>query len=138
MSETENQQETGAGEQDDLMIDELAMLKQRARMMGITFSNNIGVDALKEKIAARILENEQGQPTQEAAPMPVPAAPQVDPVTAQPVAVSHAPTKQKTLRNYLLEKEMKLVRLRITNLDPKKKAIPGEFITVANEYLGTW
>jgi hypothetical protein len=32
---------------------------------------------------------------------------------------------------------MKLVRLRITNLDPKKKDLPGEIITVANRYLGT-
>jgi len=32
---------------------------------------------------------------------------------------------------------MKLVRLRIQNLDPKKKDLPGEIFTVANEYLGT-
>lgn len=32
---------------------------------------------------------------------------------------------------------MKLVRCQITNLDPKKKDIPGEIITVANQYIGT-
>ena len=32
---------------------------------------------------------------------------------------------------------MRLVRLRITNMDPKKKDLPGEILTVANDYLGT-
>jgi hypothetical protein len=32
---------------------------------------------------------------------------------------------------------MKLIRLRITNMDPKKKELPGEILTVANEFLGT-
>ena len=32
---------------------------------------------------------------------------------------------------------MALVRVRITNLDPKKKDLPGEIITVANQYIGT-
>ena len=35
------------------------------------------------------------------------------------------------------KEKMKLVRLRITNLDPKKKDLPGEILTVGNEYLGT-
>ena len=35
--------------------------------------------------------------------------------------------KQKiSLRKYIRDREMKLVRLRITNLDPKKKDLPGE------------
>ena len=32
---------------------------------------------------------------------------------------------------------MKLIRVRITNMDPKKKDLRGEIMTVANEYLGT-
>jgi hypothetical protein len=32
---------------------------------------------------------------------------------------------------------MKLVRVRITNLDPKKKDLPGEIFTVGNEIIGT-
>ena len=35
-------------------LTELEMLKQRAKMMNITFSNNIGVDALKQKIEDRL------------------------------------------------------------------------------------
>ena len=33
--------------------------------------------------------------------------------------------------------QLKLVRVRITCMDPKKKDLPGEVLTVANEYLGT-
>ena len=32
---------------------------------------------------------------------------------------------------------MRLIRLRITCLNPNKKDIPGEIITVANKYMGT-
>jgi hypothetical protein len=42
-----------------------------------------------------------------------------------------------SIRELMIQQEMKLVRLRITNLDPKKKDLPGEIFTVANEYLGT-
>lgn len=34
-------------------------------------------------------------------------------------------------------KQMRQVRVRVTNMDPKKKDLPGEIWTVANEYLGT-
>ena len=37
----------------------------------------------------------------------------------------------------MLKEQMKLVRVRIQNLDPKKKDLPGEVLCVANEYLGT-
>src|SRR5690606_33228500 len=43
----------------------------------------------------------------------------------------------ETLRQKLVRENMKLVRLRIVNMDPKKKDLPGEIITIANEYLGT-
>jgi hypothetical protein len=43
---SDNEQTGGASELD--------VLKQRARLMGITFSNNIGVDALRAKIAAKV------------------------------------------------------------------------------------
>jgi hypothetical protein len=42
-----------------------------------------------------------------------------------------------TLRERLFKDNMKLIRVRITNLDPKKKDLPGEIITVANRYIGT-
>ena len=41
------------------------------------------------------------------------------------------------LRKLMHATQMRLVRVRITNMDPKKKDLPGEIWTVANEYLGT-
>jgi hypothetical protein len=45
--------------------DELAMLKKRATIMGIKFSNNIGLDALRAKVNAKIEgEGEEGEDTE--------------------------------------------------------------------------
>lgn len=109
-----------------LEVDELTMLKQRAKLMGINFSNNIGVDALRQKIEAHM----NGEAEQEAgAPVPV--------LTDPSQKSSAKDGKTPTLRQYLIEKEMRLIRCRIVNLDPKKKGMPGDFFTVANEHLGT-
>lgn len=131
MSDELNTNTSGEGD-DDLKIDELALLKQRATMMGVSFSNNIGIETLKERIAAKQSELDGS------------AQPQTNALAETPMSSSQgeglgspAPVKQLTLRQYLHKKSMKLVRLRIVNLDPKKKDMPGDFFTVANEYLGT-
>lgn len=105
---------------DDLSqeVDELSLLKQRAQLMGIVFSNNIGLDKLKQ----RIKQHMDGEITQPEVVTPVESVTKV---------------KTKTLRQHLIDTNMKVIRLRITNMDPKKASIPGEIITVANEYLGT-
>ncbi len=41
------------------------------------------------------------------------------------------------IRKEIHDREMALIRVRITNLDPKKADLHGEIFTVANEYLGT-
>lgn len=105
----------------DLQIpDELEMLKTRARVMGITFSNNIGIEALRKKIDDKL----EGQ----------------NEVDVEPEATNPLQPKKATpanIRQLLLDENMKLVRLRITNMDPKKKDLPGEIFTVANGYIGT-
>ena len=109
---------------------ELDMLKSRAKLMGITFSNNIGLDALKTKIEEHKQASEAKTQTQ--------ATVQIN--EQQPEAQTENQKKKvKTLslRAHLQKEKMKLVRLRITNLDPKKKDLPGEILTVGNEYLGT-
>ena len=133
----ETQNDQGAGGNDDLKLpDELSMLKQRAKLMNIVFSNNIGIDALRAKIADAI-EGNKGEPTQDDVSGQAPVA-QANPLeAAAPQAPVAAPAKVKTLRQKILEENMRLIRLRIVNLDPKKKDLPGEFFTVANEFLGT-
>ena len=126
---SEDQTPNGESENEDAILteaDELSLLKQRARMMGVQFSNNIGLESLKERIRAKQEgESESNEQKSEVAPLS-------DPAKSAPVA-----GKRKTLRQHLIEENMKLVRLRITNLDPKKKDLPGEVFTVANEHLGT-
>jgi hypothetical protein len=112
---------------DDIqMPDELQILKDRAKLMGITHSNNIGLEALRAKIVARQAENDQ--------PLNHGSA---EDAANNPLGESESSSKPLSIRERLLRDEMKLIRLRITNLDPKKKDLPGEIYTIANEYLGT-
>lgn len=113
---------------DTPQVDEMMVLKQRAKMMGITFSNNIGLEALRQKINAKMnSEDEQDENDPSVKLEFNPLVPELGAKTAEKIP----------LRKYLHAREMKLVRLRITNLDPKKKDLPGEIITVANRFLGT-
>lgn len=98
---------------------ELNMLKDRARMMGINHSNNISVAALKAKIEAK-MNNEVEQDEEVEAINPL--APEVQPDVSP--------------RQALINEAMKLIRIRITCLDPKKKDLKGEIHTVANEVIG--
>lgn len=113
LSEAEYEAEKNAG-------DELSVLKSRARLMGIVFSNNIGLETLRQKIQEKQSESDDEVIAESPLPMGETVAP-----------------KQMTLREMQLRDEMKLVRLRITNMDPKKKDLPGEILTVANDIMGT-
>ena len=64
----EQTNDTQAGEDEPAMgtVNELDVLKQRARMMGVEFSNNIGVETLRDRIRAKA--EEQSNAT--AAPAP--------------------------------------------------------------------
>lgn len=92
---------------------ELDVLKERAKLMGIPFSNNIKLETLKERISEKLASDDQAE--------------------EQPAVRS----AKQTLREEQLESQLKLVRCRIANLDPKKKDLPGEIFTIANEYIGT-
>lgn len=109
---------------------ELDMLKSRAKLMGIAFSNNIGLDALKTKIE----EHKQASETKTQTQAPAQTNEQQPEVQTEK---QKKKAKTLSLRAYLQKEKMKLVRLRITNLDPKKKDLPGEILTTGNEYLGT-
>lgn len=106
---------------DIAMPSELEVLKQRATLMNIKFSNNISVEKLREKIEAAQVKDE---PVVEAA---------VNPLGAN----QESGVKKMTLGQKIRAEQTRLIRVRIQNLDPKKKDLPGEIITVANEYMGT-
>lgn len=109
--------------------DALSMLKQRARLMGIQFSNNIGIEALRERIDQKMDSDKSPEPAQVAAP--------INALTGEVKAHVKPMTEEQQIRHDLQRDELKLIRLRISNLDPKKKGLPGEIFTVANEFLGT-
>ena len=107
---------------DIAMPSELEVLKQRATLMNIKFSNNISVEKLREKIEAAQAKDE----------------PVVEEAAINPLGEKQeAGVKKMTLGQKIRAEQTRLIRVRIQNLDPKKKDLPGEIITVANEYMGT-
>ena len=129
---------------------EMELLKQRADMLGVTYSNNIGIETLRKRVEDAMAGNPQDpEPeAQEADPSvesltadltaQVAATSSVDAKGPNPLVQDEAPVQSKpiTLREHMRMTQMKLVRVRIQNLDPKKANLPGEIFAVANEYLG--
>ena len=115
---------------DEQAVDELTLLKERAKVMGIPFSNNISLETLRKRVADKMEGKDE--------------APEVNALTGDPEIAQALATKPLdpkanavALRKLMYAKQMRQVRARITNMDPKKKDLPGEIWTVANEYLGT-
>ena len=99
------------------VVDQLAMLKTKADTLGVTYSPNIGVDALREKINAKM----NGEPEKKEEPK-----------------VSEGP-REKTkmeLRQEAFLEATRLVRCRITCMNPSKADLPGEIFTVSNNVVG--
>ena len=99
------------------VVDQLAMLKTKADTLGVTYSPNIGVDALREKINAKM----NGEPEKK-----------------EEAKASEAP-REKTkmeIRQELFLKATRLVRCRITCMNPSKADLPGEIFTVSNNVVG--
>lgn len=117
---------TGEGE---TAVDELALLKERAKQMGIPFSNNISLETLRKRISDKM----EGKDVPEVNPLTGDA--EIAAITSAPVKLD-AKQNALALRKMMQREQMKLVRVRITNMDPKKKDLPGEIWTVSNEYLG--
>ena len=101
-------------------INELELLKARAAQMGIKHSPNIGVDTLREKIEAKL---NGGNPD--------------DTDEKEERQLLSKTEILNQFRNDLRKEALKLVRIRVTDLDPKKKDLPGEILCCANEFIGS-
>lgn len=111
---------------------ELDALKERASLMGIKFSNNIGVETLRKKISDKMAGI-----TEDSGDADVGAeGGQENPLESEEDKSPVDKMSPMELRTYLQRECMKLIRCRITNLDPKKKDLNGEIFTVANEFIG--
>lgn len=96
---------------EDLQVSELDSLKARATMLGITFHPSIGLDKLREKVNAVMSSN----------------------TSTEAVAEETEGAKRKRL----LDEATKLVRIRVTCMNPNKREWDGEIITAGNSVVGT-
>lgn len=101
--------------------DELTLLKQRATQLGITYSPNIGIDTLRQRINDKLEGKEEVKE---------------EPEKTEPVANEQDLTPAQYRQKKKREAE-KLIRVRITNMNPQKSDLPGEVFTVANGVVGT-
>jgi hypothetical protein len=99
------------------VTDELSILKARADMLGINYHPNIGVEKLRDKVNAALRD----------APAPDDAA-----TSEEPGAESR---NDKLIR--LKAEAEKLIRIRLTCMNPMKKDWNGEIITVGNSGVGS-
>lgn len=107
-------------EQDELQLDELTLLKQRAQTLGIKFHPSIGLESLRSKVSAALT----GEDAEKAAEEPVPEAP--------------AAESRIQMRNRLRKEASALVRVRVTCMNPNKKEWKGEIFTASNSIVGTF
>lgn len=116
---------------------ELDSLKRRADILGIEYGPNIGLNTLRDRVRAKLEENEQ----QEDENATVEEVDEQVQDTRSMTEVETAPMKKELtpmqLRTKAKNEQMKLVRIRISNMNPAKKDLPGEIITVGNELVGT-
>lgn len=120
-------QELDQNEAADLAAAELENLKARADLLGVTYHPNIGTEKLREKIAAKQAEED--------APVLVSgeaAGKSEEKASTQCAEESHAAKRVRLKREGL-----KLVRVRITCMNPFKKEWEGEIFTVSNNAVGT-
>ena len=100
------------------MPDELTSLKQRADLLGLSYHPSIGLEKLRDKVNAALSAQEETKPEEVAQ----------DPVTET--------LDQK--RRRLRDEAAKLVRIRVTCMNPNKKEWEGEIITAGNAGVGTF
>jgi hypothetical protein len=103
--------------------DELTVLKARATTMGINFHPSIGVDKLREKIQASL--DNKPDPDEQASSAAV---------ASTPAAVVES-DNAKRLR--LKQEALRLVRIRVTCMNPAKKEWEGEIFTSGNAVIGS-
>ena len=109
-------------EQDEPVLDELTLLKQRAQTLGIKFHPSIGLEALRSKVNGAITGEEEAEPADDVAV-----------AAAEPVVETKV-----QLRNRLRKEAAQLVRIRITCMNPNKKEWKGEVFTASNSMVGTF
>lgn len=128
---------------------ELEILKQRADTLGVNYSNNIGLDTLRERVNAAMegekneedededenqdenQDDDKEEQKEEADENPL------DPDAIPSLKGLKGGQRKMAIRNHLRKTALSLVRVRIANVNPAKKDLPGEILTTGNKYIGT-
>ena len=101
-----------------LVQDELETLKARATQLGIRFHPSISLEKLRDKVTAAI----EG----------------LEPVDDEPVEAAPAPVETEGQAKARMKREaLRLVRIRVTCMNPLKSEWEGELLTVGNTLIGT-
>lgn len=102
---------------DDLDIpDELATLKGRADLLGLSYHPSIGLEKLREKLAASMTATAEVASVATETPQENPAA----------------------LRLRKRREASELIRIRVTCMNPSKKEWDGEIFTTGNSLVGSF
>lgn len=120
---TESQNENATvmtDENDGLVQDELATLKERADKLGIKYHPSIGVATLREKVNAALEEARPGEVE-----------------TTSTEEADGGETRAQRIGR-LRKEASKLVRIRVTCMNPNKKDWEGEIFTASNAVVGTF
>lgn len=120
-------QELDQNEAADLAAAELENLKARADLLGVTYHPNIGSEKLREKIAAKQAEED----------VPAPVSGEAAGKSEEKASTQSAEESTAAKRVRLKREGLKLVRVRITCMNPFKKEWEGEIFTVSNNAVGT-
>lgn len=99
--------------------DEAASLRRQADLLGIKYKEGASVDLLEYLIDEKLKEQEKAQTT-----------------SAATQATRQAVSSGVNFREQIYREEMRLVRIRLVNMDDKDKALGGDFFSVCNKYIG--
>lgn len=127
MSTPENQTQTNESQTDETGLpiqDELASLKARADLMGVTYHPSIGLEKLREKVTAAL----SGTPGDE----------DKDPESTVEAAVVAVEESLHARRNRKRREANELIRVRVTCMNPAKKEWEGEMFTGGNSVVGSF
>lgn len=99
--------------------EELTLLKERANLMGIQYHPSIGLNTLREKVKSALDLDASNKPIDTAS-----------------IDMSEFVETLGQKKARLKKDAEKLVRIRISCMNPSKAEIPGEVVCVGNKFIG--
>jgi hypothetical protein len=120
---------------DEVQVTELEALKARANQIGLKFHPSIGVEALRNKVNAALAGEtvDEDEEEDDLAETPAANASIPKPTVTEPAKPRALTANELRVQKY--NEARKLVRVRITCMNPMKKEWQGEQFSVANRSI---